>query len=296
MKKTVKMTMSALLALSVVASAAGCSLFDKAGENCIKVGDEFLEAALERGIEDMIDLCDDEDDADEALSAYAAENEPVDAIISRATFEAGKPECKTKDKKGKVTYTISLPDYEAALDEEPEDVDEFEDLLDDSEDKIEMEITLEFSLNKKDEWVITNPDDFAEDFYQELADVDFPFSSSLVSLVDHTEWWWDDDEGHYTDTSDIELDIIPTAEGQSYDITWEFYYEVYNNGGTNLVYTSPDKTDSGAYIEAYFYASDLPNYDSSWWYMPADTYRIVFYDLNGNVIAENSCVVENTMD
>ena len=295
MKKTTKTVISSLLALSVMAGATGCSLFDKAAKECQEVGDEFVKAALEREISDMIDLCEDEDDATAALGQYEAEDEAIDLILEKAEFEAGKAECKTKDGKGKIDYTITLPDYDAALDEEPEDVDDFEDCLAEVEDTVEINVTLEFKLNKKDKWQISNPDEFAEDFFGELDEIDFPFGSDYEDMIDYVDWWWDDGNGTYTDTSSIELDIIPKTEYQSYDVMWEFYYEVYNEGGTNLIYTSTNKTDSGAYIEAYFYYYDVSEW-SDMWYMPADTYKIVFYDLDGHEIAEDTCTVYNDYD
>ena len=295
MKKTTKTVISSLLALSVMAGATGCSLFDKAAKECQEVGDEFIQAALEREISDMIDLCEDEDDATDALSQYEDENEPIDLIIEKAEFEAGKAECKTKDGKGKIDYTITLPDYDAALDEDPEDVDEFGDLLAEVEETVEINVTLEFKLNKKDKWQISNPDEFAEDFFGELDDIEFPFGPDYSAMVDYLDWWWDDGDGTYTDTYDIELDLIPKTEFQDYSFVWEFYYEVYNNNGTNLVYTSSNMTDSGSYIEAYFDCYDVPEW-SDRWYLPADTYRIVFYDTDGHEIAEDSCTVYNNYD
>ncbi|MBQ4272023.1 MAG: hypothetical protein II718_09365, partial [Clostridiales bacterium] len=163
------------------------------------------------------------------------------------------------------------------------------------EDTVEINVTLEFKLNKKDKWQISNPDEFAEDFFGELDEIDFPFGSDYEDMIDYVDWWWDDGNGTYTDTSSIELDIIPKTEYQSYDVMWEFYYEVYNEGGTNLIYTSTNKTDSGAYIEAYFYYYDVSEW-SDMWYMPADTYKIVFYDLDGHEIAEDTCTVYNDYD
>ena len=287
MKKVTKAVISAALAASVMASATGCALFDKAAKECQEVGDEFIKAALEREISDMIDLCEDEDDATAALGQYEAEDEAIDMILEKAEFEAGKAECKTKDGKGKIDYTITLPDYDAALDEDPEDEDAFSDLLDEVEDTVEINVTLEFKLNKKDKWQISNPDEFAEDFFGELDEIDFPFGSDYADMVDYLDWWGDDGNKNYSDCYLIELDIIPKSEYQSYDFMWEFYYEVYNSNGTNLIFTSTNKTDSGAYIEAYFYADDVwDQYE-----MPADTYKIVFYDLDGHEIAEDTCVV-----
>ena len=107
-----------------------------------------MKALIERDAEDMAELCSDEDEAVAIFTPYCGDMEAVEAVLSRATFEAGKPACKTKDKKGEIEYTITLPDYESCLDEDPEDVDELEDLLDDTKDTIEMKVTLEFKLKK----------------------------------------------------------------------------------------------------------------------------------------------------
>ena len=161
MKKASKTLIASVLVASMAMSMTGCSA---AAKECKEIGTQFIEAALEREIEDMAELCEDEDDALAALAAYEAAYDPVDAILERATVEAGKASVK-KDG-GTVEFTITIPDYDAALDEDPEDCDEFEDLLDDA-DTIEISITLEF-VNKRDNWVIDNVDDFADDFYGEL--------------------------------------------------------------------------------------------------------------------------------
>ena len=132
MKKASKTLIASALIASMALSMTGCSAGAK---ECKELGTEFIEAAFEREIEDMAELCEDEDDALAALAAYAAEYDPVDAILSRASVEAGKASIK-KDG-GTVEFTITIPDYDAALDEDPEDCDEFEDLLDDA-DTIEI--------------------------------------------------------------------------------------------------------------------------------------------------------------
>lgn len=77
-----------------------------------------MEALIDRNVEDMAELCTDEDEALEIFIPYCGDMEAVKAILSNATFEAGKPECKTKDKKGEIEYTLTLPDYESCLDED----------------------------------------------------------------------------------------------------------------------------------------------------------------------------------
>ena len=58
MKKACKTLIASALIASMALSATGCS---KAAKECKEIGTEFLEAALEREIEDMAELCEDED-------------------------------------------------------------------------------------------------------------------------------------------------------------------------------------------------------------------------------------------
>ena len=50
MKRNVKCVVSTVLVASMAMSVASCSLFDKAGKLCTEVGDEFMQAALERDL------------------------------------------------------------------------------------------------------------------------------------------------------------------------------------------------------------------------------------------------------
>ena len=101
----------------------------------------------------------------------------------------------------------------------------------------------------------------------------------MIDLIDYTEWYYSDDdvyEAPYT----IELDIIPTAEGQS--VEWEFYYEYYLDG--NLIFTSDTCTDSGAWIESYYgesYDSQAQVNDDGT--LVAGSYQCIVYDMSGNV-------------
>ncbi len=275
MKKFIKGVVSVLLAASFMTSVAGCSIFDKAGKLCVEVGDQFIEAALEREIEDMADLCYDDEEAMEILGRYASSVDEIDAILEKATFKATKRECSTKDGKGTVTYTITLPDYEAALDEDPDDVDEFIDLLDDVEETIDMEIKLSFKLHK-DNWYVSNYDDFAEDFYEELNDIDFPFVSPLASQLEETRWYFIDagDQSNpiYENPSSIDLEIW--ISGSYSGVT----YTIEHNG--RVIYTG---NGLDAWVSAYEIGSGFE-------YEPG-SYTISFYDSDGRPIYSDTCTV-----
>ena len=239
MKGIVK-TVTAVLSISMLASLASCSLFDKSKEECIGVGDEFVESALAREIDDCIDVCID-DDA-QILRDYnngtliTVDYEILDAIIENATFEADEKsaDCSKKDGVGSIDYIISVPDFEAAMDEEPEDKDEFIDILANTEETKEYIVTLEFEFDDE-EWFISNPEDFKEDFYDKVSDNDIQFVN-YEELVNCVAWYNDSNEG-------IELYIVAIDE----DFVFEFYYVVTYN--TEVVYTRPSSL--GNFYEEY---------------------------------------------
>ncbi len=281
MKKTLKCIISSAVMASMVMSIASCSLFDKAGKLCTEVGDEYLTAALARDIDDISELCTDEDEAVDALSPYMGDNDPVQALLDRATFEAGKPDCSTKDGKGSIEYTVTLPDYDAALDEDPEDVDDFEDILDELKDTVEITVTVDFKL-KKDEWLVDNPDELAEDLYEELFDVNYGFESPRAQLIDH-EYFYGSDDDVYSDVSTLDLDIYFTDSD-----TFDFSFEVVYQG--NVIFESGTRTDY-SYIYCYCYYEDTTLYQSGEYYFPEGQYTYNVYDGNGELIVSHTCTV-----
>lgn len=279
MKKVTRIAVSMVLVSSMVLGMTSCSLFDKAGKQCQEVGDEFMKALIEREAEDMAELCTDDEEALELLEKYCGDMEALEAVISRATFEAGKPACKTKDKKGEIEYTITLPDYESCLDEDPEDIDEFEDLLDDSKDTVEIKVTLEFKL-KKDDWLIDNADDIAEDVFEEILDTDWGFESPLLSKIDYYYFYGADDDNCYDYPYDLDLDIYFT-ENVSTTVTFDVLY----NG--NVVYSS--STSAGTYAYCYCYSYDLEGMSD----FENGEYTYNVYDSDGALIVSATCTVNN---
>lgn len=275
MKKACKTLIASALIASMALSATGCS---KAAKECKEIGTEFLEAALEREIEDMAELCEDEDDALIALAPYASDYDPVNAILDRATIEAGKASVK-KDE-GTVIFTITLPDYDAALDEDPDDIDDFEDALD-AAGTVELEITLEF-VNKRDNWVIDNCDDFVEDFYEELYKIDFGFTSEYDGWVASENWWGADGSVYSSGRSYLDLDL--TINNEHYDDEIDYYFQVYQDG--SLIFTSGDYSDYG-FLENYCYADDCGIGS-----FPSGSYTFVLYDSNGVEFYRSTCTVQ----
>ena len=289
MKKKVVSTI--LVASMAMASMSGCSLFDKANKECLALGDEFMDAVLSCDADDIAELTVDEDEALDILADYALDSEFLIAVLENATFEAGSKNCSTKKGEGEIEYTITIPDYEEALDEDPEDMDELIDLLEDV-DTIEITTTIEFELGKKDKWYVSNIEDILDDVMGDILDTDLPFAN-YEDLIDYVNWYWTDsgsDTYYSTWNSMVELDIWTTDEGAMEAPSWNLRYDVYYNG--NRIIENSDNyyvSSTGSYIETYCDAEDVPGFDNNG--MPVGTYRIVIMDNNGIVLADSTCNV-----
>lgn len=282
MNKTVRTLIITILVASLGVASSGCS---KSAKECQDIAYDFIEAALDRDLDDMADLCSDEDDAIDALSMYSDEipNDAVDAILELAEIKSVK--ANVSGDECDVTVIIELPDWEAVLDEDPEDMDDFEDYLEDTEDIVEIEVVLELEMNKKDKWEITNPDEFAEDFYEEIFSLQLGFESPLASNVSFARWFYYDytlDNGtvvynSYSDCIDLDIGFDSNVDGIN-----DIYYVVLMDG--RPVYTSSLGQTMGYYYNSYSGAEGD-------YIVPAE-YTITFYDCNGAVVYSDICIVE----
>ena len=93
-------------------------------------------------------------------------------------------------------------------------------------------------------------------------------------MVDEFQWWY---ESSYC----LELDLISLDT----NYVWEFYFTVSHGG--ELIYTSEELTDTGYYIEAYFYPEDIGVSE----FEPGE-YTIAFYDVSGGLIGSNSTTLD----
>jgi len=118
-------------------------------------------------------------------------------------------------------------------------------------------------------------------------------SDENAAMLDRVEWYLAD-SGVYTDCTSIELDIIPTTDGEN--VEWDFYYEYYYDD--NLVYTSGICSDMGHWIETYYnsaYCEDI-TYDSTGLFLAPGNYRCVIYALDGTSLADATCTVISSAD
>ncbi|MBR3532377.1 MAG: hypothetical protein IKN80_00600 [Clostridiales bacterium] len=297
-----KMTASAVC-LAMTASFASCAMFDKDDDAVLEVAEDYAAAVAKIKVSDICELLVDGDDLEEDLTAYVdpsadTSNEDYDAICGAIEgtlsyeIDADSVESSKKDAKASVNVVYTIVDYQAVYDDviaDGGDLDAFVDALGSGDTKeIEQTINLVYEDNT---WLVKDKngknlyDVYA--FYDDAFDFEFAPSIS-PDLIEEIVWWGSND-GVYTDPYTIELDIIPTEEGQA--IEWQFTYEYYLDG--TLIFTSDECSDQGYYIESYYgedYDSQAQVNDEGC--LVAGQYRCVVYDLAGNVLADDTCTVQ----
>ena len=301
MKASKKLIASAVC-VSMLASLGGCALFDKDDEGVLKAADDYATAVQKVKLSDITDLMTNGEDLEEALDYLVNDTEGMpdgyadicSAIAGTITYEIDEESVASskKNAEGSVDVTWTLVDYDAIFEQVSEDggdVDAFIDALtaDDAETQT-ISSTINFVL-EDEAWLVDDEDgEILDDVYSFYADAaGYSFVPPLIDYVDSVVWYYSDN-GVYENYSQIELDIITTAEGE--EVPFEFTYEYYRDG--ELIFTSEVCEDQGYYIEAYYgpWYDSAAQLDANDNLVPGD-YRCVIYDLAGNVLADSTCTV-----
>lgn len=302
MKVNYKKLTASVLSAAMLASLSGCALFDKDDDAVLEAADAYASAVVKLKANKIVDLtADPDEDLEDGLNLlFGHELAPSDdyaaivsAIESTLSYEVDSESVESSKKKGEASVDVvfSVADYAAAYDEvtaDGGDLDAFLAAIADA-DLNEVEVTLEF-VYEDETWLV---DDASADNLEHVFDfytdaIDYSFGAAISpDLIDYIEWYYSDDSV-YTDPYTIELDIIPTTEGQ--EIEWEFYYEYYLDG--QLIFTSDACTDQGYWIESYYGESydSQAALDEDGQLVPGE-YRCIVYDMAGNVLADSTCTV-----
>lgn len=298
--RTSKKLVASAICVSVLASLGGCALFDNDNEAVLKAAGDYAEAVSKVKVDDIAQLTGGEaasieeyiNGGNDTASDY---NDIVTAIAGTIVYEIddGSVSSSKKNSEGSVDVTWTLVDYDAVYDQVSEgggDIDAFIDALEaDDAQTITISQTLNLVLTDGT-WLIEDEDyENLFDVYEFYSDArDFLFESPLAQYIAEVYWYYSNDNV-YTNEDCIELDIITTDEGES--VPFEFTYEYYLNG--ELIYTSGVCNDVGHWIEAYYGPEFDPaapvNDDGN--LVPGE-YRCVIYDIDGMVLADNTCTVE----
>ncbi len=305
MKVDFKKMTALTVSVAVLASLSGCAMFDKDDEGVLNAAEDFAEAVVKLKAADIVGLTADPDFSEEDLTAYFDHSadlygEDYDAICaaieSTLAYEIDEESVTSskKDGEGSVDITFTVADYAAAYDNvvaDGGDLDAFVDAIKNG-DTQEISVTVDFVLDD-DAWLVDDSKgDNLQDLYAFYQDAfDYSFAASIsTDLIEEIEWYYSNNDV-YTDVTTIELDIIPTAEGQ--EVEWQFTYEYYLDGA--LIFTSDECTDSGYWIESYYGPAYDPAAltDDNGYLIPGQ-YECIVYDLAGNVLADSTCTVETS--
>ena len=214
MKVIAKKTACLLIALTMIGSLIGCSKkTDKKTENILAAAEDVTAALISRNSKKVKKTGEFSDETLESLDALK-DNEAVSAVMDKATFEVDKDSVKESKKGTSVKVNVTLPDYEAALEEADGDIDAFVDAISGQKEKEykTSDITLKFEV-EDDSCTLTNGDDAAEDLYKDIVSaVEDAFGSAKPTEPPTTPDTDPTDSTPTTDTAptDSSTDTKPT--------------------------------------------------------------------------------------
>jgi len=211
------------------------------------------------------------------------------AILNKMDYEIDEDSVDINSQKDEATVDVVLNYIDIApIASDPsnyESLDTF--LIEIDEASLEdYEFTLELELDG-DEWEVTNSKkiqrELSEILYPEGLDISLGFSdSSFLNAYNGHTWYMAENTNHYYNATYI--DFWGTYDFDQYDGTPQMYFEVEQDGV--LVFTS----DLITYPDCYFYTTDYPNYTPD--YLPAGTYTVSLYLIDGTLIDSDSCYVD----
>ena len=202
MKQMVKKFACVAIACAMVLSATACKKSDskKESSGVVSAAEEILEALTSLNMK-KIKKIDAFSDCLEDLQVLA-DCEPIAEMMKKATFEVNEDSVSEKKKKASCDATITLPDYEAAVDEADGDPDAFMEAIEAQKEKKyqSVDVTLEFEV-EDDEYTLSNGQELAAALYEDI------FDNVLSSFGDPSN----DPEPTDTDTTDPKpTDTDPT--------------------------------------------------------------------------------------
>lgn len=287
---------ASVVALTLMMSLCGC---DKSGEEVLAVADSYASNIVKMKANKIASLTAEyDDDAAQELEDFISfySDDICSAIISTLAYEIDEDsvEASRKSGKGSVDIVFTYVDAESVYEDvvlEGGDEADFIEALGDSDDVVEVELTVDFVLDG-DAWLVDD-EDFNNPYeVYEFCLLNFEFVPAVTPdmMSDSSRWYYTNTANTYGLTDEIEYDIIPLDEYQ--DIEWNFYYEIYRDG--SLIYTSDECVDEGYWIEAYYgpnQGAELTPEGN----LPAGEYRVVIYAVNGDIVlVDAACSVGST--
>ena len=289
-----------VLMASFILAVSGCSqsLSDEA--ICTQNVNEFMTLCFNRSIDEMSTYCVDEREALAVLSAYGSGVEIFDtrsglcanSVLQHMSFQLSSIMMSDNRKQCSVVVSITMPDYEAVIESLPKD---YEDFIEQISTQINVKkVSISLKLIETDgRWLIDDPSVIAKTIYAPVLNADYLFTQlPCREILDSTSFFLSSNGNNsYINTTLLELDLFPKDEYLLGDYSWEYRYEVYNQGGTNLVYSSSDIESDSGILRCVVHPENCNLVPEAGIYFPSDVYRFVVYDFDGVVVKDLSCSV-----
>ncbi len=290
--------LSAVMCLSlmggIILGTAGCDSFkDNSEDEVLKVSESFCKAVCDRKTKNAA-KCVSDDAGSEVFTTYFEPTDDINTFVTEAIadtleYELDEDSVKADKKSGKgsIDAVFSFVDYEAVCgDDMFSSEEQLINALESSDEKTEIEVTLELKNEKVDGekvWVIDNYEDVLEDVF-EFKDFEPEYQLDWSILVE--------DYGFVEPLEDLySLSFYISFSSDAYGNQWTGNYSIYYNGEfvfSDCCVLSADDDDSKVVIDYIPYEDEVLTEDGL--LMPGD-YSIEIYGEDGYLFISDSCYV-----
>ncbi len=165
MKVFTKRVTCLVLALTMAGSMAACKKSGKKTEGLVTAASGVMDALISRNTKKLDKTGEFSENAMVTVSSMK-DSEAVSAVMKKASYEVDEESIKESKKSTSVKVAVTLPDYEAALDEADGSMSDFIDAIDemDKDETTKINLTLKFE-GEDDEYKLVNGDDVVNDLY-----------------------------------------------------------------------------------------------------------------------------------
>ena len=273
-----KKGLAAISAVVIFAGSVGCSAISSAAR---KVSDAYVDALLAMNLDSADSLC---NDGDSHLSEYMLLDYKTKAVsgVLGATHYRFEPGLSGNGDGGTLiaSYTLVMPNLNAALSSVPHDYDEFIQYLNTMG---KSDVTVSVVMESIDgEWKVINSDEIASNLYGSLYYPSYEFVLDGYTVLLNGTWTSANEDGSFNDTCGITCHYDLSEEFMASDMALDLTYEFYRNN--ELIYEGePIFDEDGLGVS---FPLDIDDTVLNFDYLPEFDYRLQILN-NDNVFFED---------
>ena len=273
-----KKGLAAISAVVIFAGSVGCSAISSAAR---KVSDAYVDALLAMNLDSADSLC---NDGDSHLSEYMLLDYKTKAVsgVLGATHYRFEPGLSGNGDGGTLiaSYTLVMPNLNAALSSVPHDYDEFIQYINTMG---KSDVTVSVVMESIDgEWKVINSDEIASNLYGSLYYPSYEFVLDGYTVLLNGTWTSANEDGSFNDTCGITCHYDLSEEFMASDMALDLTYEFYRNN--ELIYEGePIFDEDGLGVS---FPLDIDDTVLNFDYLPEFDYRLQILN-NDNVFFED---------